>query len=393
MGLLLVLYGTLNLWLSKPAISTAETRQKFCELLLCQPTNNDSPTAVDDAPDKPLAQAEAALLLDPASAYRWTDLAESEINARNLDGAKFIMRQALAAAPGNPAVLFRAANFYLRIEDYPEALQQMVAVLRNPELAGYYDRVFALYSQMDLPLADLLNQGLPHSPGAANAFLRFWINQNKLDEAQETFNWINQNSLASLKSAGSYTALLAKDGRWDEAMQSWSQDTAKLDPEYGKSNWVYNGSFEMTQVECPFDWQFLTQEAVKTDIDGESGYKGNSSLRVKFLDTPKDSSPVAVQTVILKPGIWELKAAMKTQQLTGDQGVVIRVVDSVDNARLDVATNTFSHTQEWTTVSKTFQAGETKLARVEIMRPPSRDTGIRVTGTVWVDAVSLTPVQ
>ena len=396
MGLLLVLYGTLNLWLSTSAIGSVEIKQKFCELLLCQPANTDLPTTLDGSSDKPLPQAQAALLLDPASAYRWADLAVSEINARNVESGKFCVRQSLAEAPGNPGILFRAASFYLRVEDYPETLRQSVALLRNPELAAYYDRVFALYSQMDLPLADLLNKGLPHSPVAANAFLRFWINQNKLDEAQETFNWINQNSLASLKSAGSYTALLAKDGRWDEAIRSWSQDTVQLDPGYGKTNWIYNGSFETQPIDCPFDWQLLPHDSVQVEIDREAGYKGNASLRLRFLDTPKDNSPEAYQAVILKPGRWQIKAAMKTLQLTGDQGVVIRVVDAEDAVRLDAATNTFAHTQEWTTVSDTFRVGpDTKLARVEVMRPPAPggDSAIRLTGTVWIDAISLTPVQ
>jgi len=392
-GLLLVLYGTLNLWLEKTAAAPAASRQLFCELLLCQPANNDSPANVDDPADQPLAEAQAALILNPASAYRWADLADSEMNAKNVELGRFCIRQALASAPGNPAILFRAASLYLRIEDYPQALEHLLTVLRNPDLSAYYDRVFALYSQMDVPLSDLLNHGLPRSAAAANGFLRFWVNQNKLEEAQETFNWINQNSLASIQSAGSYTALLANDGRWDEAMASWMQDTARLDGSYGKTNWIYNGSFEMAPVECPFDWRLLPREPVLVDRDGDGGFKGNTSLRIRFLDTPKDSSPIAYQNVLLTPGIWQIKAAMKTAELTGDQGVVVRVVDAEDIPRLDVATNSFAHTQEWTSISKIFQVGpQTHLARVEIMRPPGRETGIRLTGTVWLDGVTLAPL-
>jgi tetratricopeptide (TPR) repeat protein len=316
------------------------------------------------------------------------------MNANRVEAGKFCIRQALASAPGNPAILFRAANFYLRIEDYPHALEHLLTVLRNPDLSAYYYRVFALYSQMDLPLSDLLNQGLPHSAAAANGFLRFWVNQNKLDEAQETFNWINQNGLASIQTAGAYTALLAKDGRWDDAMASWSEDTAHLDSSYGKTNWIYNGSFEMTPVDCPFDWRLLPQDSVQVDRDMENGYKGNVSLHIKFLDTPKDSSPMAYQNVLLKPGTWQIRAAMKTSDLTGDQGVVVRVLDAQDIVRLDVATGSFAHTQEWTPVSKTFQVGpETHLVRVEIMRPPGRETGIRLTGSVWLDGIVLAPVR
>jgi tetratricopeptide (TPR) repeat protein len=392
--LLLVLYGTLNLWLPKSATVPPSTKRSFCDLLLCQPSNNDSPTALDDPPAEPLPQAKQALLLEPASAYRWAALADSEMNAKNLESGKFCVRQALASAPGNPAILFRAANFYLRIEDYPKALEHLISVLRNPDLAPYYDRVFTLYSEMDLPLADLLNQGVPHSTAAANGFLRFWINQNKLEEAQETFKWINQNSLASIQSAGSYTALLAKDGRWDDAMASWTQDTEKLDPGYGKTNWIYNGSFEAPPVDCPFDWHLVSHDAAQVDRDGEAAYKGNSSLRIRFLDTPKDSSPLAYETVLLTPGKWQIKAAMKTAGLTGEQGIVVRVVDAEDVARLDAASNTFARTQEWTSIGCTFEVGpKTHLARVEIMRPPGRETGIRLTGTVWLDNLSLAPQQ
>ena len=173
-----MLYGTLNLWLTKT--KSVDAGQSLCSVYLCQPLNVDLPTTIDEAPDKPLAIAESALQIDPSSAYRWADLADTEIDARNIDGGRFCIHRALALAPGNPAILFRSANFFLRIQDYPETIQRLFAVLRNPDLAAYYDRVFRLYSQMDVPLADLLNEGIPRSPDAANSFLRFWVGSRQV---------------------------------------------------------------------------------------------------------------------------------------------------------------------------------------------------------------------
>ena len=388
--MLLVLYGTLNLWIVKTGNGLGATQFNFCESGLCQTFNFDSPTFIENSPDKPLKQAQSALVLDPASAYRWADLANSEINARNVEGGKFCVRQALASAPGNPAILFRAASFYLRLEDYSEAIRNLDAVLRNPDLERYYGRVFALYSAMDLPLTDLLNQGVPHSSGAANGFLRFWIDQNKLDEATDTWAWIKQNSLVDIKSAGSYSALLLRSGHGEEAMKSWSENTAKLDSSYGVTNWIYNGSFETTPVECPFDWHLQPRESVHVDRDTDAAYKGSTSLRIRFLDTPKDASPEAYQTVILKPGTWQIRAAMRTLGLAGDEGVVIRLVDSEDPSRFDISTATFTHTQEWTTILKTFLVGpHTHVAQVQIVRPQGMDAELHLTGTLWIDAVSL----
>lgn len=393
MGLLLVIYGVISLWAERVSSASNATSPRICEFLLCGVVSTDSPTSFTSPVDKPLKQAQLDLTLNPASAYRWADLGEAEINANKVDAARFCVRQALASAPGNPAILFRGANIYLRMEDYPAAMKNLMAVLRNPDLADYYDPVFRLYSQMDMPLTSLLNEGLPRTQPAANAFLRFWINQNRQEEAETTWTWINQNSLTSVQSAGSYVALLAKDARWDEAMQSWGDYTARLDTSYNRTNWIYNGNFEMKPVDCPFDWHFAPQDTVDIAPDNEQTYKGEVSLRLRYTGAPKEPEAQVYQMVLLKPGKWMIRGAMKTQALTGEQGVVIRVVDAEDPTQLDVSTNTFQGTQEWTGISKKFEVGaKTRLARVEIVRPPAPDLNIRLTGKVWIDAVELAPV-
>ncbi len=406
MGLLLVVYGALALWLGRASTAADPARLSFCMWLVCPETSSDSPTAINPAAGESLAQARTELQMDGASAYRWADLADAEVEAHNVDAGRFCIRQALDAAPGNPAIQLRVSKLYLRLEDYPETLQHLITILRNPDLGDYYDNVFAMYSRMDMPLKELLNEGLPRTPKAANAFLRFWINQDKLDEARETWDWINDNGLGSLQSAGSYVALLAKDGRWDDAIQSWSRATSQFDSAYTKTNWVYDGSFETNPVDCPFDWHWAPpdacsdmasgcapQDSAQVTRDTGVGYEGHASLRLTYQRAPNPATPQAFQTVLLTPGEWQLKAAMKTLALTGDQGVVIRVVDATDASRLDASTDTFERTQEWTAVSKTFQVGgKTHLARVEILLPPGRSTNVQPTGTVWVDAVELSPL-
>jgi tetratricopeptide (TPR) repeat protein len=391
-GLLLVLYAGLGLLLSHTSLVSGPSRAQICRLWLCQQPATDSPTEMNAPHNESLAHARQELLLNPASAYRWADLADSELNISNVAAGKFSVRQALAAAPGNPAILFRAAEFYLRLQDYPETLRQLTAVLRNPELAGYYDGVFAIYSQMDLPFEELLNQGLPRSPEASNAFLHYWVSQGKMDEAQETWDWINRNSLASLKSAGSYISFLTRQARWDEAVQSWGDYTARLDSTYLKTNWIFNPSFELKPVDSPFDWHLQPQPGLSVTRDPDVSYSGHASLRLTYSATPKDETSAAYQTVLLQPGEWQLKAAIKTRQLTSDNGVVVRIVDLQNPALLDVTTVSIEGTEDWTSVSKAFTVTPaTRLARVEISRPQGRDFDARLTGTVWVDAVELEP--
>jgi hypothetical protein len=82
---------------------------------------------------------------------------------------------------------------------------------------------------------------------------------------------------------------------------------------------------------------------------------------------------------------------MKTQEVTGSQGVIIHVVDTDDPVQLNVATNTFTQTQEWTKVSKVFEvSANTRRARVEILRPYHQDGDVPLRGMVWIDAIELT---
>ncbi len=397
-GWALILYGALSLWLGRPSPAHGTAGAKLCDFWICAQPDSDSPTAISPSAEEPLEIVQKRLILNAASTYRWIDLAEAEINADDVARGEFAIRQALAAAPGNPAILFRAANLYLRLEDYPQTFRQLTAVLRNPELAAYDNRAFTLYSQMDLPLGELLDEGIPPLPSAANQFLRFWITQGKLDEAQETWRWINQHRLTNLQSAGLYVDLLGKRSRWDEAFNAWIGYTKPLEPEYGNRNFVFDGNFEKRPVDCPFDWQLHSSAHVSVSRDMGVAYQGASSLRLSFSGTPSatpDTGSVpAVQMTVMKPGLWRLKAMMKTKQLTRNQGVVIRIADAAKPGNLDVVTNTVQGTTDWASVSITFSVkSETKLARVEILCPASGGSDTPLDGTVWVGSVVLEPLD
>jgi endo-beta-N-acetylglucosaminidase D len=176
-------------------------------------------------------------------------------------------------------------------------------------------------------------------------------------------------------------------------MHAWTQYVAQLDPTYNKTNLIYNGSFETAPVDCPFDWHIASSNSIRVERDSESMYKGGSSLRLQFVARPKTSEPQAYQTVLVKPGNLEIKAAMKTSGVAADQGVIIRVLDAEDPARLDTATDAISGTQAWLTISKVFQVGaKTRMVRVEITHVATAYTSSSPTATAWVDDITLTPV-
>ncbi len=338
-----------------------------------------------------MSEAQAALIIDPGSAFRWADLADAEINADNIQGAKYAFRRALAAGPGSPAILFRAATFYLRLEDYPETLAKLTAILRNPDSSDYYSRVFSMYRQMDMPLQRILNQGIPHNQGAATGFLSFWIEGNQIDEARDTWTWLVQNSLADVEGAAEYVSFLVKKGMYANAEDVWAGFNSKTEPQFLKSNWIFNGGFESEPADCPLDWNIDSNGDMTAGIENGANYGGASSLKITSGSRKSQFIP-AWQDVVLSPGSWSLRGYMKTNRSSQDQELFFHIVDAEDSSRLDVSTDRFQGNQEWTAIEKSFQVpAATRLVRVELVAPQSASFSGDTPGIVWVDHIEVTP--
>ena len=384
-------YGTLSLLVNRVATRGA-SRVDYCWAMPCFDTTADSPSSIGFAPHRSVEDAKAALVLEPASAYRWADLAEAELNANDVEKAMYSFRRALAAGPGNPAILFRAAAFYLRLEDYPKTLSKLTSILRNPDLSEYYSKVFSIYRQMDLPLAEILNQDIPHNETAAAGFLSFWIEGHQLDEARETWAWLMQNSLADADAAAEYVGFLVKNKTYSEALQTWAGFNSASDPGYQKMNWIFNGSFEREPADCPFDWNVDSTDVVDVSIESGTNYGGTSALKLAFIGQRKTEFRPIFQEAVLTPGWWTLRAYMKASQPAGDQGLFFHIVDAESAPRLDVSTSAFDGSLFWTAVEASFLVPPaTKLVRVELLIPKAASVNSDFSGSVWVDHVELIP--
>jgi hypothetical protein len=101
-----------------------------------------------------------------------------------------------------------------------------------------------------------------------------------------------------------------------------------------------------------------------------------------------------VQDVVLSPGRWELRAFLRTDQITTDQGVALHLFDAHDAARLDMRLEAFTGTHEWTPVTGSFRVGAgTKIVRLELMRQASKKFENKITGSAWLDSVEISPTR
>ena len=100
------------------------------------------------------------------------------------------------------------------------------------------------------------------------------------------------------------------------------------------------------------------------------------------------------EDAVLTPGQWQLRAFLKLDGITTDQGVSIRVFDVEQPSRLDVRADSKTGTEAWNQVARAFAVGpETKLVRVEVVRGLSRKIDSKISGHAWVDSLDLTPIH
>jgi tetratricopeptide (TPR) repeat protein len=381
LGVILAAYGSVEVWLSRQSYDDPVARW-FCAAWLCPGEFRDARTsALQQAGAHrhaiyALNEFQRAVLLDSASAYRWADLAEAEMNVRQVDSAKYCYQRALAAGPGNPAILLRAADFAFRTNDPEATVRSLSAILRNPELAAYYPAAFVIYRRMNLPISELLENALPANSTAALAFLQFWMDGNQVAEADATWKWMLERSLADEQAAGTYVTFLMRHHEEELAASEWKRFNGGSMPGYGVTNWIFNGGFEEAPKPGPLDWHGIAASRVD-----DVAHDGRWSLKL----TNKN----VYQETVVTPGRWRIRAYMKTS----GAGLALGVYDAEPGieqfGRLNIHTNALTGANDWTLVERTFVVGpETKVVRVEVMRE-----GPAKSGSAWIDSVELSPVR
>ena len=93
---------------------------------------------------------------------------------------------------------------------------------------------------------------------------------------------------------------------------------------------------------------------------------------------------------MLREGTYRFRAYAKTEGLSTDRGLAVRVVDVEAPGRLDVRTEELTGTSEWKLLEKKFTAGRgTKLVEIQLSREPSLKFDDKIQGTLWLDGATL----
>lgn len=397
LGAILVVYCSAGILSETLWPNNEQVERAFCRFFLCDNASliwraRDQLTGRRQAaPQETIGMFRRVLQRDPHDPYRWADLGQALLQAGQKEDARYCYGQVLALAPQSAPFLLRAANFHFQVGENKKALPITARILKL--IPNYDSIIFSDYTNFVDDAEDVLQYGLPEDRRAANAWLRFLIKAERLDDAQRTWDWVERRGYADDALAGEFAEFLIRQGHPDRAASAWAEHLGTRQGDYRKTTYLFNGDFESEPAQSPFDWNLPRTLGVEVARDCTSAWSGKCSLRIRFAGTQNLDFAAASQLALVRPGSYRFHALIRTEGLTTDQGLRFRISDAEASARLDVVLGQFTGTSSWSAVERDLVIGPlTSLLRVEVIRQPSMKFDNKVGGTAWIDELKLEPL-
>ncbi|HEV2493652.1 MAG TPA: hypothetical protein VG204_11355 [Terriglobia bacterium] len=362
-----------------------------------------------DPPDPAaaLAHLHRAVELDPESPLYWSNLGAACESAGDRACADSAYARLLTLAPMTPRYLWAGANYQLRSGNTDEALAQfrrLVAVSSDLDLASgrqYIEQTLEICLRALGDPQTIFQQVLADQPrpDAKLDFVDYLSRHDRFDDAYKV--WVKTAANAGpfpFVDVQDYLGRLLIQSRYQEAWGVW-KDLLRLGmvprpPGDEPDNLVFNGSFEAPPLNAGFDWHFAEVPFLSLDFGAPQAYHGARCLRLEFAKRNDVFQPVYEFVPVTPQQPYVLTAYVRSENITSDTGPELRVFDPVHPENLDVSTETTVATTAWHPVSLTFRPGpDTRFVMLAIRRSRGRSFPTEISGTFWVDAISIKPAS
>jgi tetratricopeptide (TPR) repeat protein len=353
-----------------------------------------SPAAMN--PEEGVKYLHRAADLNPHSAAYWGDWAMVCASLGDTACADRAFDHARLLQPMMPRLQWIIGNHYLQTDRVEAALQVFQHLLAMS--AEYARPVFRLCRRVtDDPLL-VYQKVLPpgNDPQVKLLYLNFLSEQNAWDSAYQV--WVRMAAHTApfaFPSIDPYLDGLLQRGRFREAQTVWL-DLGRLgvvakpgSEDHGSL--VSNGGFERPPLNAGFDWRYAPVPYLSADFQDLSAYRGARCLRVDFTVARNEEYEPVYQIASVTPNrSYLLAASVRSENITSDSGPRLRVVDLSCGECPTVASETTVGTTSWHPVSVKFTTGpQTQAVRVEVWRPRSRAFPTEITGSFWLDDVTV----
>jgi hypothetical protein len=313
-----------------------------------------------------------------------------------LDQARDAYLEARKSYPRSAEVSWRYGNFLLRqgqqVQAYTELRRAIEADPRRAALA--FSRAYRSNPNLD----EILQQLLPAKPGVYVDVISEAAGSKQLAVAQTVWTQlIALHPRLGIREVDYLVSELLQAGDLSAARRVWDQGVATMNlPALleAPGSVLWDPSFESGINGYSFSWHFQPiVQFVSIGIDRSEKLSGNQSLRLSFDGKHNPNLEAACAMGIVQPGTtYHFSGWIKTRDITTENGVGFRVRSTDDGSAPVLNTREFHGTNPWASVGQTWTAGaHSHRVQVCVVRDPSDNPGVRISGTAWVDDVNLVP--
>jgi tetratricopeptide (TPR) repeat protein len=356
-------------------------------------------TVTEAHPRRAIQQFREAVRLDPWSPQAWLDLSAALELQGDVADATMALERADYLAPDIPVYQWPIGNFYLLQGNTSEAFRHFRTVLRGT--TNYDGIIFSMAWKASNNPAEILNQLIPRNVSAEFRYLDFLSGQKRFHSAREVWRRIlNAREDFPAPAAAPYMDSLIFSHHPTQAYRVWTdlidRGLVKGPSPHPRGNLITDSRFERPLLGFGFGWRVDPVPGVYVGRDTSQFHSPSHSALIQFPGKQNLDYHQFYQFVLLSPNhAYHLEAFLKTDHITTDSGPRMEVHDFYNPRLLDQFSKNLTGTSDgWIPVSLNFRTGpKTNLVAVGVARLPSQKLNNKIAGRVWVDDVTLNPVN
>jgi tetratricopeptide (TPR) repeat protein len=336
-----------------------------------------------------------ATAVNPRSDQYWMALADALEAIGQTARAREAFERAQAGHPISSDVAWRYGNFLLRQRSYSDAFTEMHrALVTDPDLT--VQAVSECSKAVD-DLPRILTEVLPNQTRYYLLALNYFVSQHQTDAALAVWDrLLGLKQIPEMAQVVPFINELIHAQRVGEAQRVWREALRATNwPQEGSGNrpLVFNGGFEHDLLNGAFDWREDPIPGAAFHSDADVVHAGKRALRVTFDGSANLDFHNLWQFCPVEPSHrYHFAAYLRLVGISTDSGLRFAIYDPFHSAAPQILTPNLVGSHAWSPVEEDFVTGpETQLIIVALRRVPSWKFDNKLSGTVWVDDVSLTP--
>ena len=351
----------------------------------------------DPDPSGALLDYQHAVQANPLSAHHWMNLAQAFEANGDIPHAREAFQQARSVYPLSAEVSWNYGNFLLRQDQSSAGYAEIQhAVRSDPKLLTLaISRTWR--SSHDINI--LLDHVLPVDSDAYLLALDYFASIRQMDPALVVWQRLVAigKPIVLSKSFPFLDELIAED-RSRDAQHVWTDALTMAGLNHDdplNHSLIWNGNFAQEFIGGGLGWRWHTPIGADFAFDTVPPTYGVRSAQIFFGGGNNTELNEPKQYVAVQPNqFYRFHAYLRTESVSTEMGMRFLLTDPNHLNAVRVITENLTGTHPWTAVDAEVVASpQTHFLLVQLHREPSRMFDNKLSGTVWIADVTLTPAE